>query len=131
MSVALALRDVSTSGDAPYEVVVEFSKARITARELIRSRVYKEVHDYNEQQPKVFRGLVVPTETEKVLNGRRPRKKQKIDWRGQYKAVLQGFEKQRYLLLVDDRQIESLREEIVITPQTKVTFFKLVPLVGG
>ena len=33
--------------------------------------------------------------------------------------------------LVDDRQVDDLDQEIVLTPDTDVRFLKLVPLVGG
>jgi hypothetical protein len=36
-----------------------------------------------------------------------------------------------FILLVDDRQVDELEEEIEIRPHTTVTFLKLVPLVGG
>jgi hypothetical protein len=36
-----------------------------------------------------------------------------------------------FILLVDDRQVDELDDEIVIRPDTTVTFLKLVPLVGG
>ena len=35
------------------------------------------------------------------------------------------------MVLVDDRQITELDETIHLTEQTKVTFLKLVPLIGG
>ncbi len=131
MSIALALRDETTLGDTSYELLVEFPNEKITVRELIRSRVSKEVHDYNEKEPEYFRGLVAPGDAENTLNGYKLKKNQKIDWRVQYKAVLEAFEKQQYLILIDDRQAESLREEILINPLTKISFLKLVPLVGG
>jgi len=131
MSIALALRDESTLGDTPYEVVVEFPVEKITVRELIRNRVFTEVHNYNETEPAYFRGLVAPSDAENTLNGFKLKKNRKIDWRVQYKAVLDAFEKQQYLILIDDRQAESLREEIFITTLTKISFLKLVPLVGG
>ena len=34
-------------------------------------------------------------------------------------------------MLVDDRQVDELDEEIEIRPDTTVTFLKLVPLLGG
>jgi hypothetical protein len=34
-------------------------------------------------------------------------------------------------MVVDDRQVEALEEEIRVRPETQVTFLKLVPLVGG
>jgi hypothetical protein len=45
--------------------------------------------------------------------------------------ALQAFERGRVLLLVDDRQVERLDEEIVLAPDTTVTFLELVPLAGG
>jgi len=38
-------------------------------RELIRTRIYQEVQDYNRKEPEYFRGLVEPTDAERVLNG--------------------------------------------------------------
>jgi hypothetical protein len=35
------------------------------------------------------------------------------------------------VLLVDDRQVESLDETVVLRAGGEVTFLKLVPLVGG
>jgi hypothetical protein len=34
-------------------------------------------------------------------------------------------------MLVDDRQVESLDEEITLQPNTRVSFLRLTPLVGG
>jgi hypothetical protein len=131
MSIALALRDESTMGHATNEIVIEFPTEKITVRELIRNRVYQEVHEYNEKEPEYFRGLVAPSDAENTLNGYKLKKNRKIDWRVQYRAVIEGFEKQRYVLLIDDHQVESLREEVLLSPQTKISFLKLVPLVGG
>ena len=36
-----------------------------------------------------------------------------------------------FFLLVDDRQIEDLDEEVVVTVESTISFVKLVPLVGG
>lgn len=56
----------------------EYLSEQITVRELIRSRVYQEVKDFNTQQPEFFRGLIQPTETEQTLNGYKLRKPRKI-----------------------------------------------------
>jgi len=34
-------------------------------------------------------------------------------------------------VLVDDRQVEELQEEVTLTGESTATFLKLVPLVGG
>ena len=78
--------------------------------------------------------IVQPSPDEQALNGPaagKPRQPRKIDWRQQAQAALAAFERNGFLLLVDDRQIESLAEEIRLRDETRVVFLKLVPLVGG
>ena len=59
------------------------------------------------------------------------RKARKIDWEEQYNKALKGFEGNGFFVLIGDRQAESLEQEFEITPDTEVSFVKLVPLVGG
>jgi hypothetical protein len=131
MSTTLMVRDETTSGDTLHEFALEVLTERITVRELIRSRVYQEVQDYNRRQPLIFRGLVQPTDAERTLNGYELRKGRTIDWKRQYDKALEAFETNGILILVDDKQAESLDEEIVIRPGTHVSFLRLTPLVGG
>ena len=65
----LNIRDSNTLGNDGPVFVLDFLTERITVRELIRSRVYQEVKDYNTRQPQYFQGLVQPTDTEQTLNG--------------------------------------------------------------
>src|SRR5947209_4339391 len=131
MSTTLTVRDESTSGKTLNEFVLDFLTERITVRELIRSRVYQEVQDYNRRQPERFQGLVQPTNAEATLNGFRLKKPRQIDWKAQFEKALEAFEASRVLILVNERQVESLEEEIVVEPETSVSFLKLTMLVGG
>ena len=133
MPIQLTVRDETASGKATYETVLELMTEKITVEELIRSRVFQEVREYNMKQPEYFRGLVQPGETEQTLNGYRFRQRQKkqIDWEAQFAAALDAFQNNGFFILVDDMQVESLQQEITITPETSVSFLKLVPLVGG
>ena len=71
MAVTLMIRDETSSGDVYHERPLEFPTERITVRELIRERVYQEVQDFNlKSDEQVFRGLVQPTDAERVLNGK-------------------------------------------------------------
>lgn len=133
MPATLTVYDETTTGDRGEPIVLEFLTEHITVGELIRQRVYQEVQDYNldlAQQP-VFRGLVQPTDAEQTLNGYKLKSKRQIDWRRQFDKAIEGFNASRILVLVNDRQAESLDEELTITPETTVTFLKLVLLVGG
>jgi hypothetical protein len=127
----LTVRDETTAGRTTNELAIELPTERITVRELIRSRVYQEVKDYNVRQPEHYRGLVRPADAEETLNGFRLRKRRQLDWKKQFEKAIEAFQTNRVLILADDRQLESLDEEIEITPQTQLTFLRLTLLVGG
>jgi len=134
MSTTLKIRDESTVGlgaDEDRDFTLDVMEGRITVRELIRTRVANEVRDYNLRQPEYFRGLVQPTDAERSLNGFRMRKRRRIDPEKQFELAIKAFYANGFIVLVNDRQVGELEEEIEIRPDTTVTFLKLVPLVGG
>jgi hypothetical protein len=134
MSTTLTIRDETTSsfsGDNDEEFTLDVLTERITVRELIRTRVYREVRDYNLRQPEYFRGLVQPTDAERTLNGFKVRRGRRIDPEKQFERAVESFYRNGFLVLVNDRQVDELEEGIEIRPDTTVTFLKLVPLVGG
>ena len=134
MSTTLKIRDETTvglGGDEDRDFTLDVMGGRITVRELIRTRVANEVRDYNLSQPEYFRGLVQPTDAERSLNGFRMRKRRRIDPEKQFELAIKAFYANGFIVLVNDRQVDELEEEIEIRPDTTFTFLKLVPLVGG
>ena len=129
--ITLTVRDESTAGARTNEFTLDFQSEQITIRELIRSRVFQEVEEYNAKQPEVFRGMVQPTNAEVALNGFKLKKGHTIDPEPQFEKAVVAFEQGRILILVDEKQVEELETEIEICPETQVSFIKLVPLVGG
>ena len=127
----VTVRDETIAGQNIAEHPLELLSERLTVRELIRSRVYQEVQDYNSRRPDSFNGLVRPTDAEQALNGYKLAPGRTIDWQQQFSKACDAFTHNGFFILVDDRQPESLDEELVLTPQTRVSFVKLVPLVGG
>ena len=123
--------DETTSGGRTNELTLEFLDERITVRELIRSRVYQEVTEYNARMPEYFRGLVQPTDAERVLNGYRVRERRRLDWEAQYEKAIAAFRGNGFMILVDDRQVTELDAVVELRHDSVVTFLKLVPLVGG
>ena len=99
--------------------MLEFLTDDVTVRELIRERVYQEVKDFNVAGKDVFRGLVQPTESEQTLNGYRLKKQRTLDWEPQFEQACEAFETNRILVLVDDRQAESLTDRITVGPQLR------------
>jgi hypothetical protein len=127
------VRDESTGAGRrdPGELLLRLESERVTVRELIRSRVWQEVSEYNARADGVFRGLVQPSEAERELNGYRLPQGRRIDFEAQLDAALEAFARGRVLLLVDDRQVEALDQEMEVRPGCEVTFVRLVPLAGG
>ncbi len=127
--VTLSIIDDTTSGKRRSAGDFRFDTGTVTLRELIRGRVQQEVERFNRSEIEVFRGLIEPEETERILNGVRQRPV--LDWEKQYAMAITAFQGNGFLVLVDDRQITDLDQRLQLTPQTKVAFLKLVPLVGG
>ena len=133
LSTMLTIRDETTfsfGGDSE-EFTLDVPTERITVRDLIRARVFGEVSDYNLRQPEYFRGLVQPSDAERTLNGFKVRRGRRIDPKKLFEKAITSFYRNGFLVLVNDRQVDELEEEIEIRPDTTITFLKLVPLVGG
>lgn len=133
MLTELLIRDETTAslGKPEHTFTVHISGETIKVHELIRQRVYQEVEQFNSRQPAVFRMLVQPSDTERTLNGFKFHKPRLVDPETQFEKAIEAFQGNGFIILVDDRQVESLETEIPLYPETSVTFLKLVPLVGG
>ncbi|MDQ3514311.1 MAG: hypothetical protein M3462_11770 [Chloroflexota bacterium] len=130
MVTSVTVRD-ETLGEITGELTLGFMTERVTARELIRSRVYQEVTEYNARQGGVFRGLVRPHDAERTREGFLLHCHRLINWTEQYESAVAAIEKTGFLILVDDRQITDLGTEIEIRHDAAVSFLRLVPLIGG
>lgn len=133
MPLTLTVHDETATRTRTHSLTLEMLSADVSVRELIRSRVYQEVQDFNRASANstVFRGLVQPSDTEKILNGVKPSQKRALDWEKQYETALAAFEKNGFIVLIDNRQAESLDENVHLAAETEISFVKLVPLVGG
>ncbi len=127
----LTIKDETAVGAVLQEIELQFENELITAEELITQRVYFEVDQFNNKQSNVFNGLVQPTDTEQAINGYKMKKIRKIDKEKQAYIALDAFKKNGFFILVDNKQVEQLEEEILVSQETEVGFIKLTPLVGG
>jgi hypothetical protein len=131
LAATLTIHDQSATGETLLALTLSVPTERITARDLIRQRVLHEVDEYNRRKPETFRGLVQPTDSERTLNGYRLKQPRAIDATTQLAKAIDAFQRTQIIMLVDDRQVESLDEEIILQPATRVSFLRLTPLVGG
>lgn len=124
----ITLYDETTLGEKSLGLTLEIPTQRITAWELIRQRIDREVDDYDRNQSQPFQGLVQPSDSERLLNGYKLRTARKIDRVQQFELAIaqNGF-----ILLVNDVQVEDLDVELELDDDSIVSFLKLIPLVGG
>jgi hypothetical protein len=123
------LFDETLSGQRTQAMTLDSLHERTTAREIIRARIWQEVQEFNASgRRESFKGLVQRQDSHEKLN---TNKFLPVDWEKQLATALRAFESNGFFMLVGDRQIAELDEEIEVGPETEVSFVKLVHLVGG
>lgn len=130
MTASITVRDATMFNASANGWTLELPTACMTLRDLIRTRVEREVQAHNADQPFILHSLV-PSTDEQRLNGVRPAKRPFLNPEQQFERALELFTGNGYFVLVDDRQVDDLDDVINIGPATSITFLKLVPLVGG
>lgn len=127
----ILIKDDTIGGKTRNSFTIETEIETATVKELIKLRIYNEVKFLNQKEPEYFTSLVQPTEAEVTLNGYKMREKRKIDPEKQYYHALDAFKKNGYFLIINDKQVESLDQQIKIQDNMELQFIKLTPLVGG
>jgi hypothetical protein len=131
MTHAVTIYDETVPGTKTKRFTLENLTERMTVREIIRARIYQEVQDFNQKLPELFNGLVQPTDAERTLNGFKFSKPRPLNWERQYHTAVEQFGRNGFIVLIGDRQAESLDEHFTVAADTEVSFLKLMPLVGG
>jgi len=131
MPIEVQIVDETTPGAEESRSGLQISSAQLTLRELIRERVRQEVAAYNQHQPEIFRGLVQPEDSERLLNGFRTRTRKPLDWQRQFETAVRTFEQNGIFVLIDGTAIGSLDEAVKLAPGSEIRFLRLVPLMGG
>jgi len=127
----IAIKDETFAGDLLNEIELEFASELVTVKDIIEARVLEEVRRYNDKRPEFFNGLVEPSDAERTLNGFKLKNKRAVDAEKQVYIALDAFTRNAFFMLVDDRQAETLEEEVRLSKSTRISFVKLTPLVGG
>ena len=129
--VVLTITDETGAGKTISEIDISLKNSRVTVREIIEARVNAEVERYNIKLPEYYHGLIQPTDAEKTLNGYKMKERKRVDAEKQVYVALEAFLKNGFFVLIDKFQAEALEQEIDVSADTKISFIKLTPLVGG
>jgi hypothetical protein len=123
-------------------VELKLVSERISPREIIQRRVEAEVEAFNNRKlahaaghrrSRSFLIDVEATSPEAVLNaplapGRKP---VLAHVEREAARAFQAFEKQSFIMLLDDKQIEGLDDEVTVRSESQIVFLYLTPLKGG
>lgn len=125
----LTITDKTIAGKNLNALDIEIENDKISVEDIIRQRVTKEVHLFNNKAKKL-NSLVTPSTFELALN--KPRKKPKeIDVEEQIYIALDGFLTNQFFILINNQQVEQLNTTFLIKDIEEVAFIKLTQLVGG
>lgn len=129
--IELKIMDETLGGKIIGEIILSLESEITKVEDILKARVFHEVERYNSKLPEYFNGLVQPEEAEVTLNGYRLKKKRNIDPEKQFYVACDAYLKNSFFILIDDKQVGSLQEEMLLTKDTTISFVKLTPLVGG
>lgn len=136
MESALAL-DISTrvyGGDNRREsCVVLFFRRRLSLREIIAEKVRAEVERAKAKQVEYLSTRYLTDEDLSwARGGARPRtERQAVSVEREIERALEAFAERRYFVMIDGRRLSDLEEMVTLTPETKIQFVRILPLVGG
>ena len=113
-------------------ITLRLVSERVTARTIIRERVLAELASRNNgaglAEESVRADPVAGALNSKVTS-RRP--SPILDANTEINLAVERFQKNGFIILLDDQQIVSLDEELIATPTSEIVFFHLTPLRGG
>lgn len=133
MSITVTIKDQTGAGRVGSTTTVEGISSKTSLRDLIRTRVREDVAHYNAAPKPRFSGLVMPEGAEptgEALEFAMPRPR-RVDWERQADRAIEAFERNSFFVLIDDRQITNLDDELALTADSDIRFVRLMPLVGG
>jgi hypothetical protein len=116
---------------------LRLASERVSPREIIAQRVATEVEALNARQGahdrnRSFLVSVEPAAAEALLNlPGRPKPRPNFDNDHETKRAVEAFLARRFIMLVDNRQIDDLDDEVTLIPGSEVVFLYLNPLRGG
>lgn len=119
---------------------LRLASERVSARDVIAKHVREEVDRLNDlarrrhaEHDRVASFLVGDHshELERKLNKPNPRSPKVLDAAKEVESALEAIEARKVIVLFDDFEVEDLDADLTMTDQSKITFLRLVPLVGG
>ena len=115
------------SGQRTVPVSVTVPVAGLSVRDLIARKIEQEWTEYANQQRPGFSGEAFSSE---ALLGAAPLAP-RDDSHEEVERAQQAFAAREFMIVVDDQRVCDPDEVLVVSPDTRVEFIKILPMVGG
>jgi len=123
--------DETMLGEVVQEMDIATEASELRLREVIMLRVEEEIRrQHDEHIKRYFTGFPDLSHAERLLMPRKPSSEQPDPEAYGYRA-LEAFKRNAFFVLVDDRQVDDLEQVLTLRPDSRVSFVRLTPLVGG
>ncbi|PKK89129.1 MAG: hypothetical protein CVV64_15585 [Candidatus Wallbacteria bacterium HGW-Wallbacteria-1] len=110
---------------------MDLSISAMTVEDLLMDITYHQVARFRNSSILPAVAGHIPDERELLLNGPKMRQRLRVSVEKQFQIARDAFLDRRILLIINDRQMDSLTQEVILDETTAITFLKLVPLIGG
>jgi hypothetical protein len=129
----LIIKEENFAGKILDEISLQIADETLTVADLIKLKVENEVDCQNSKIKKNNQGY--QHHTEDILNKNNSNynslKHKALDTEAQIYRAWEAYKNNQIIVMVDNRQTEGLEEEILVNPETQVSFIRLTQLVGG
>jgi hypothetical protein len=138
----------SIKAEGPELLTLNLLEERLTIAELIQRAVEEGVREEAVKRAQKMPGIFAPAEakqrgylTEEEIAAQQQQGKiaspdqlsglSTSDAQTQVKKALRAFQVGTYIVLIDNKRVKTLDEEITFSPTTSIQFLRLTPLIGG
>jgi hypothetical protein len=129
----LIIKEENFAGKILDEISLQIANETLTVADLIKLKVENEIDCQNLKIEKNNQGY--QHQTEDILNKNNSSynsvKNKTLDAEAQIYRAWEAYKNNQIIVMIDNRQTEALEEEILVSPETQVSFIRLTQLVGG
>lgn len=127
----IELQKQSTSGVIEKYIHLQLESQQMTLVDLFRQQIQARLLAWQCQHKVKVTGYQLD-QYEKSLNTQQSSAWfEQLEIEQQIEQAITLFKTQRFVVVVDDQQIQSLEQNFVITEHSVIQFIRLIPLIGG
>ncbi|MCU0446715.1 MAG: hypothetical protein MUE85_17550 [Microscillaceae bacterium] len=129
----LIIKEENFAGKILDQITLQIADETLTVANLIKLKVETEVATQNLKIEKANQGYhhALENTLNRNTNAYNSLKTNTLDAESQVYRAWEAYKNNQIIVLVDNRQTQGLEEEILVSPETQVSFIRLTQLVGG